>query len=478
MRLTSIALARICALLICVCSAAGAQSGAIHIIRNPGTGDPDPSNHLLHPKPIPWPSDRPLWRVDLHSLGFPSGNDELQRQRNLGSFDTVDFVSDNTLVASFLTRENVPGLQRRDDSSHIRPFRLHALFFDSASGALKKSLDWPIEDVNAGIFPRYDGSFLFFSTERIVLYSNDWAPIKELPLHEFQVPGTVLVEIAESPTGASLSLRIRRGGTAVCVRIATTTLEGQQEQCSDELPFTISDSVTAWADAQYAATMHAEPGQMPSVKTRDNGPEKGPASFVTLHDENRDRGFQVLCELREMHSCGTPAFISGDKMVVFDNELLSLLDLKQLAKANEVEWEFERFFLDGPKDGPYWLVPLGRPVRPSANGLRFAAALNLVANKWDAVDPRGALAVHYPSPSPAVIDVFDLPRGMNSGMAEQHQCQQEDQPCDWWIYRLKNSHNQFKRIWGFALAPNGAQLAVDSGGIVQLYDLPLDSKTQ
>jgi hypothetical protein len=57
------------------------------------------------------PSDQTLWRVDLHSVGYPTGNSQLQWQRGLGSFDTVDFVSNGVVVATFITQEPAAALQ-------------------------------------------------------------------------------------------------------------------------------------------------------------------------------------------------------------------------------------------------------------------------------------------------------------------------------------------------------------------------------
>ena len=118
-------------------------------------------------------SDGTDWQVDLHLLGYPAGNPELQWRRGLDQFSTVDFVSDRVVVATFVTQEPVAEVQRRDDPNRVRPYRLHAIFLEVATHKILNRLDWPIDNPNAGIFPRYDGSFLFFSTDRIVLYSAD-----------------------------------------------------------------------------------------------------------------------------------------------------------------------------------------------------------------------------------------------------------------------------------------------------------------
>src|SRR5580698_9775936 len=78
-------------------------------------------------------SDQPLWKVDLHSMGYPQENHLLQWQRGLGSFNTVDFISDSIVAETFVTQEPAAGLQRRNDPNRARPYRLHAIFFDAAT---------------------------------------------------------------------------------------------------------------------------------------------------------------------------------------------------------------------------------------------------------------------------------------------------------------------------------------------------------
>ncbi|MFZ0819071.1 MAG: hypothetical protein WAM91_03310, partial [Candidatus Acidiferrales bacterium] len=143
-------------------------------------------------KPIEVSSDQFLWRVDLHSMGYPENGNQLQGRRDLDEFDTVDFVSESVVAASFITQEPTPPLEHRDDPNGAPLYRLHAVFLGAASGKVLRTLDWPLENPYAGIFPLYDGRFLFLSTQRIVLYSADWTPVKELPLPQLQQPHSYL----------------------------------------------------------------------------------------------------------------------------------------------------------------------------------------------------------------------------------------------------------------------------------------------
>jgi hypothetical protein len=154
-------------------------------------------------------SDRPLWRVDLQSQGYPANSADLQRQRNFANFDTISFVSDTVVAATFVTREDIPDLQRREDPNHLRPYRLHAIFLDTLTGKVVHRLDWPIENPSAGIFPRAAGGFLLFTKEKVTSYSADWNQLKELLLSDLHSSTADLGGVAESPTNKTLVVQFQ-----------------------------------------------------------------------------------------------------------------------------------------------------------------------------------------------------------------------------------------------------------------------------
>jgi hypothetical protein len=101
-----------------------------------------------------------------------------------------------------------------------------------------------------------------------------------------------------------------------------------------------------------------------------------------------------------------------------------------------------------------WIDELGRPVRVSANGQRFAVVTNRSAFTRNA----RLTAIHIstgdiPAEMPLDIEVFDLSAAQ-------------------WIYTLRINPEQLHQIWGLALSPNAQQLAIDSGGTIQIYTLP------
>src|SRR5450755_1252345 len=77
--------------------------------------------------PLQASSDQALWRVDLHSMGYPPGDSQVQSRRPLEEFNTIDFVGEGVVAATFVTQQSVPGAQRRDDPNRVRPYLLHAI---------------------------------------------------------------------------------------------------------------------------------------------------------------------------------------------------------------------------------------------------------------------------------------------------------------------------------------------------------------
>lgn len=387
-------------------------------------------------------SDQFVWRVDLHLLGYPTDDAMLQRRRGLHDFDTLDFVSDTIEVATFLTQEPAHDLRRRD-APNPPPYTLHAVFLDVRSGKVLKILEWPIDDPNAGIFSRYDGSFLFFSTQRILLYSRDWKAIKELPLPQLKAVHATLLDIAVAPSGKVVVIRFLQDRSSVCIRIMTDTLEGSEEACETQPRFTISDEAMA------------APKGRERRKEIDSGPELGPPlslagpfNYSISIRAKAGEGEHNLCESHEPSAgyCLTPQFISNGRIVLFGGEELSLSDLQGRATV---------IFKQSPYSDNLWIDPNGRPVHPSADGQRFALALNESAfHVFGGSGTLYASASELPAEYPDRIQVFDVE--MNN-----------------WIYVLHNKNRQFSKVWGLALSPSGDRLTLDSGGVIQTYALPV-----
>jgi hypothetical protein len=418
-------------------------------------------------------SDHPLWRVDLQSQGFPSNSSDLQRRRGFANFDTISFLSDTVLAATFVTREDIPDLQRREDPNHLRPYSLHAIFLDALTGKVVHSAAWPIENPNAGIFPRPDGGFLLLTTEKIVSYSADWNHLKELPLSDLHpASSATLGAIAESPSYKSLVIQFLNGNFAHCLAIRTGTLDFSPIACGTLDVFTASDNGIL------------APEKLPGGNDlRENSPggayvqygvamPDAPSAPATGRILNPDqaRSAHTICS----PCVGMPQFIDNETIAMYSPTYISLMD-----RSGQIK--FSRNFSPLTE----WVDEFGRPVRSSANGLRFAIAANksllqsehsVPPSTTSGVPPQsveeqqraanlavrsgvnGAVAIHMstgdiPAEFPLDVQVYDLAAAQ-------------------WIYTLEIKAEHLRQIWGLALSPNGTSLAIDSGGAIQLFTLP------
>jgi hypothetical protein len=395
-------------------------------------------------------SDQSLWRVDLHSLGYPSDSSQLQLRRRPEEFNTVDFVSENEVVATFLTQEPT-GLQRRDDPNRARPYLLHALFLDAATGKLLKSLEWPLDNPVAGIFPRYDGSFLFLSTQRLILYSPNWTVVKELPFSQLLNGEAYFAGLAESPSGKVLVIRFHQNNSTHCIRVLTENLDASETPCEIPEIFTVSDNEMAmYPGASDKPEIVPVTGPVQTAVQTPTGLHSevaGPPREILIGAPGAPA--RTLCDTILVRGCSIPQFVNNENLVVYEGISLSLLNhngidpASKVAFANRLPW-FQEFGV---------IDPYGRPVRPSASGQRFAVIFNTSPKDRGVEVERFSIPGEIPGKFPNQVAVYDIPQNA-------------------WTYQLKNKKSEFKQIWSAALSPNGTKLAVDSGGTIQIYAVP------
>jgi hypothetical protein len=417
---------------VCLVVALAAFNAFPHSLRGNPQAKTKQTKHMIAS------GDHPLWLVDLHTLGYPEKSSQLQLRRGLDKFDTVDFVSETVVVATFLTRETVPDLQRRDDPNRSRPYKLHAVFLDSATGKIVKTLEWPLDNPVAGIFPSFDGSFLFFSTDRIVLYSSDWTKVKELPLPQLQGSPDLVRGISQSPSGKSLVVQFRRGAATLCLRIQADNLDSSESPCEILELFTASDDGVVAPSSLPEGSMSENGATGPVVQydgsmTGDSSDAHGRIQNPEVKDSAR-----TLC----ISCVGMPQFVNNDTIVVY-----SPLHLSVTGKNGDPKFTQDL----NPKEE--WIDEFGRPVRASANGRRFVVAFNTSLLRAGATIGVRMSTGDMPAAFPGRIDAYDLPAV---------------QP----IYTLAIKDTAVYQIWGLALSPGGEKLAVDSGGFILLYKLP------
>jgi hypothetical protein len=417
----------------CAISVAANAASALPVPDPQGKANPDQGQ-----------SDQPLWQADLRPLGFPAGDPVLQSQRGLDVFNTTDFLGDGVVVTTFLTQ--APQAQALPNAPPVpRPYRLDAVFFDASSGKVLKQLEWQTAFPDAGIFPRYGGGFIFFSTERFVLYSADFLLVKELPLSRFNTPGSGLVGIAGSPDGKTLVLRLHQRNVLSCFRVFTETLTFSQFPCEEDAAFSVSDD----AVAELAAGTHGSGNSSPAnYRLQLDSPDlKG----IFIHEAEKPA--RSLCSTsKKVNPCLLPQFVSNDALVVYSPTALQVMTVAGAVKFTEK--------YDVSKN---WYEPGRQPVRPAAAGERFGVSFNKTVLAYSgynptygAYNPSNTTVAEGSTVSASIldrVDIFDLKENR-------------------WVFSLKNKKNQFGQIWGFALSPAGDRIAIDSGGTILMYSVP------
>lgn len=139
----------------------------------------------------------------------------------------------------------------------------------------------------------------------------------------------------------------------------------------------------------------------------------------------------------------TPQFINNEAFVAYASFGFQVFD-----RLGNLE------FRDSFKPDELWIDTSARPVRPSANGQRFAVAINLspfspLIGATTLLNPLG----DPPAAVAARVSIYDLKKQQL-------------------IYNLQYKKNQFQPIWGLGLSPSGKKIVIDSGGIIQIYSLP------
>ena len=117
------------------------------------------------------------------------------------------FTDNNTIAATFLTRESQinSALPRRGDQN--LPLRLRGVFLDTERGKITAIRDWPTQSTLARIVAAEDGKFVTQRGDELTLYGPDLQQLKETnlpPAHDQDewVAGPA------SPTGRSILVRL------------------------------------------------------------------------------------------------------------------------------------------------------------------------------------------------------------------------------------------------------------------------------
>jgi len=144
----------------------------------------------------------PVWKVDLRAVGF-TGFAPTKETWGLHLKPNPLCFSDNkTLVATFISREDVTTLARRDTSGDARPDRLHGIFLNAQMGKVQGTKEWSVPRPRGGIIPTGNGRFVVLTPSMIALYSPAFELLQDFKFSSEQL--SHLWDVHTSLSGKSI----------------------------------------------------------------------------------------------------------------------------------------------------------------------------------------------------------------------------------------------------------------------------------
>jgi len=364
----------------------------------------------LKPKrQAPGGTGSPIWTIDLRSVGF-TGFAPKQEQWGIHlKPNPLCFVDNKTLIATFVTREEITTLARRDQPSETSPLRLHAVFLDPEVGIVLATKEWPVTRPRGGVIATGAGRFAVLTPAMIALYSPSRELLKDLKFSSAEQSD--LWDLHSSPSGKSIVAEYHTP-EAYFQRIDTNTLT-RRPTSIPTVVFSISDEDVAIARNPYVQS-------------------KGFLDEVLV--QTADGPWQPICSAPsgQAGNCGQPEFVSNNVVA-----LLTPHGFNLVPKAGGDPLLRVAFHDDD------WL---GHPLYPSADGARFAATV------WAHKGGSEFFDIGSQSVLKRVV-VYDIP----SRQA---------------VYTLDAKQQKMRNVSGIALSPDGSLLAVSTEGLVRVYQLP------
>ena len=324
------------------------------------------------------------WQFDLRSAGY-TGFTPRQEQWGLHLRpNPLSFLDNDILAATFITRESVQTLSRRDEGEQL-PLRLHAVFLKFDSGELKATKQWSITRPRGGIIRAGEGRFAILTPSGIAVYLLNRQVVTELSLTAKEQSD--LWDFKPSPSGKTIMAEFH-APKAYYQRIETASLIPQPASVPT-VAFAISD--TAVAIMRNSA---ANPGEV----------------LIQILDGS----WHTICSAaNSVEPCDDPQFISNELLAIQSSHSFNIVaasDGSPLFKA--------RFGKDD------WL---SHSLYPSADGKRLAVAVwaHKGGSTFFDISSRNVLKriVVYDIPSRQQVYVFDAKRHKTrdlSGLALSH----------------------------------------------------------
>jgi hypothetical protein len=365
--------------------------------------------------PVSAKPDQFIWSASLHKFGLTPGKDTLHHLPEYARYGALFFLDDKTLVATFVIKQEVPGLQRRNDPNLVTPYKLHAILFDAASGKVIKELGWGSMGPDVGFAGRSDGNLLIISYDRVVVVSRENEFLMDIKLPAPSIDNDALQRYRISPTGNTVVIQYGNQITTECVTVHTLAGTSSLDRCEMTADSAVSDNGMA------VSRFYGKGGPGPEVWIR-----------------NFDEPFQLLCHAPS--GCGSLSFVNNETLLMYNRSEISLTKATGETLFHQKLDTFAGYGFFDP-----------RPIRSSANGRRFGV---LVAN-GQANMPilmSGLYVINIDAPA-SRLQVYDTAAHA-------------------WVFVLQNKDGLLKFDLCFAFSPSGELMALVINGVLRVYALP------
>lgn len=386
-----------------------------------------PARFRKAPKRASARSRSAVWRLDLRPFGYRGGRPRPESSEYYPGLDPICFSDGGTLIASFVTQEGPQPLARRGSPNQPLPFRLHALFIDSANGGLRSQPQWPIPHPAAGVLCAPDGDFIVATNELLTLYSAGLEKLASLRLSAS--PAWDIFQVLQSPGRRSLLLVY--ASTSPAPHLISAAELGKYLDSIRRLYW--------WVDGRSLSLRHEWiAGIEPPTAVSDT-------EVVTVKGSREPSGRAIMAGAPGGPShpiwtgpdaSGSPRFVGDHVLALFWPRGFRLISSAGTPMLNE---NFGGSELLGTY-GHY-------PAPSAAEGGRFAIAVWGVRGGSRVLDISGHAFLKR-------VMVFDL-RSRR------------------WIYTLNAKKEKIKTIHGLAVSPDGTLLAlINQDGILEVFRLP------
>jgi hypothetical protein len=330
----------------------------------------------------------PVWRVDLRSVGFTGF---APKQETWGLHfrpNPLCFIDGKVLVATFITREEVITLARRDQPGETLPLRLHAIFLDANAGKVQSTKEWSITHPRGGVIATGDGKFAVLAPAMIAIYSPSLEPVKDFKLSSEQQ--SHLWNFYSSPTGKSILVE-----------------------------YHYPEASFSWIDSGSLQPLPTWSDSMPGLSISDKELTISRETYVKskgfLHEvliRTVDGPWKTICRVLvgQGDSCGIPQFLSNEALALWGPHWVTVVpktggDALLRASFHNDEW-------------------LGRPLHPSADGKRFAVTVlaHKGGNAFFDIDSHSVLKriVVYDLPSSQAVYTLDAKQQKIKNVSGSH----------------------------------------------------------